>query len=688
MVPRNLFGGANKNDRVEETLVSSSPHRGAVTCLTHTRHGTYGSFVGPLVFSGSNDQTVKGSIFMTIENDERQLFTSVAWDLAHEQLVLADASGVVQIWNTYTESLLLNEKVANAVASTGPRKGQTLKALLGFHSSKADGMLYGMSPAEGCFFCWKMVKDGGSTLIGRHDDGIVGLGFQQAEAFAARETRNTTTSLVEAATAPPDVVTEAVAAAAVALPAAAAAGFGLYREDNAVVAEGARGSAGTPPAAEPGRRGGASRPGGRSSGGRGAAGVARGLDSELDAANEGGEQQQEEEEEKGKKEKAGFESVVLSASMDGTVRAWEMLGKSEKYRMRHPNGVEVTSMLVLPGGAILVTGADDGSVRFWRLDTGAGESFGAHDNTVSALAAYRDRQGSLVLATADFEGDITIWRANSKDGLNRHQLPDVDFSISGAHGSADGSDAEVLCLAFVAADAPLLASAGNDRTVRCWGFREHTCILLAVLEGHKDSIEAMVTDGLFLLSGGCDGVVRVWNVASLEHKDQSSVAESAGTSSSSSCRDENGQNDAANMAVGFIKAHANGIAGLAIMTTTTPPSAAGARHSRRSDSYALGEDEGEQGQDTDVGGLLVTCGNAEGIVKIWDYTHVEDGNGGCGRLVAEVRPYDESLFSCIACTQDPSGKPLLFAGTSQGSVLQLDVDGINMDADERKRGVN
>lgn len=59
MVTRNLFGGANKNDRVEETLFTASPHRGAVTCLTHTRHGTYGSMIGPLVFSGSNDQTVK-----------------------------------------------------------------------------------------------------------------------------------------------------------------------------------------------------------------------------------------------------------------------------------------------------------------------------------------------------------------------------------------------------------------------------------------------------------------------------------------------------------------------------------------------------------------------------------------------------------------------------------------------------
>lgn len=60
--------------------------------------------------------------------------------------------------------------------------------------------------------------------------------------------------------------------------------------------------------------------------------------------------------ETGGEEDAGLGPVVLSASMDGTVRAWETLGKSEKYRMRHPVGEEVTSMLVLPGGSVLATG--------------------------------------------------------------------------------------------------------------------------------------------------------------------------------------------------------------------------------------------------------------------------------------------------------------------------------------------
>lgn len=72
--------------------------------------------------------------------------------------------------------------------------------------------------------------------------------------------------------------------------------------------------------------------------------------------------------------------------------------------------------------SFLLSGTDDGSVRFWQLDTGAGESFQAHDNTVSALAAYRDQLGSLVLASAGFEGVIIIWRAHAKDGLKKDRV--------------------------------------------------------------------------------------------------------------------------------------------------------------------------------------------------------------------------------------------------------------------------
>lgn len=34
-------------------------------------------------------------------------------------------------------------------------------------------------------------------------------------------------------------------------------------------------------------------------------------------------------------------------------------------------------------------------------------------------------------------------------------------------------------------------------------------------QGHTDSIESLIVDGLYVLSGGCDGTVQVWNLSGL-----------------------------------------------------------------------------------------------------------------------------------------------------------------------------
>lgn len=109
------------------------------------------------------------------------------------------------------------------------------------------------------------------------------------------------------------------------------------------------------------------------------------------------------------------------------------------------------------------------------------------------------------------------------------------------------------------------------------------------------------------------------------------------------------------MAIGEIQAHANGIAGLAIMTTTTPTTTPGARRRRRSTALAEGREKMIEG----VGGLLVTCGNAEGIVKIWDYTHVEDGSGSCGRYVGVQQLSTECRHVSSRCGRKGGGGDVL-----------------------------
>lgn len=67
-------------------------------------------------------------------------------------------------------------------------------------------------------------------------------------------------------------------------------------------------------------------------------------------------------------------------------------------------------------------------------------------------------------------------------------------------------------------------------------------------------------------------------------------------------------------AVGTFKAHPNGVAGMTIMTSEY-------------ENNSVLDAEGSLGEE--MGGMLVTCGKVEGVVKIWDYTHVgEDSTYG------------------------------------------------------------
>lgn len=160
-------------------------------------------------------------------------------------------------------------------------------------------------------------------MVGRHDDAIVSLGFQGA--ISARR------QAAVAAAGDPTAITAAAAAAA-------------FEPQTDTQSQGSRSNSTI-------ARNGCQL------------GEEQSISRDSATPNVGGERLQQggsgaetgdDEEEGGREE--GFGLVVLSSCVDGTVRAWETLGMSEKYRMRHPRGEEVSSMLVLPGGCVMATG--------------------------------------------------------------------------------------------------------------------------------------------------------------------------------------------------------------------------------------------------------------------------------------------------------------------------------------------
>jgi len=203
------------------------------------------------------------------------------------------------------------------------------------------------------------------------------------------------------------------------------------------------------------------------------------------------------------------------------------------YRHQHESSVSIT----------LVTGSADKSVKFWDLEESeeGGHPILVHTRTLEmsdeVVAVKYSSQSStsktlVFVSTLDstikvlFEDSLKLFLS-----LYGHSLPALCVSPSDdnallASGGADktikvwgldfgdthctlhGHSDSVTDLAFIRRT-HCFVSSSKDGSVRYWDADRFQCIL--VLEGHSAEVNCVaVTNGAFVLSGGMDRQVRVW----------------------------------------------------------------------------------------------------------------------------------------------------------------------------------
>jgi WD40 repeat protein len=184
---------------------------------------------------------------------------------------------------------------------------------------------------------------------------------------------------------------------------------------------------------------------------------------------------------------------LISASRDGSLRRWDLNGRSPLGPPVRPHGEFVNRVARSPGGALLASAGSDPVVRLWRAKDGAalGELRG-HLGPVYALAFSPDGER---LASAGDDATIRIWTLSSRRPL---------ATLLGHRG-------QVVALCFL--DRERLASVGIDGTVRIWDVGRGEP-LGAPAAGHPGGAYALACtpDGRELVSGGRDGSVRRWQV--------------------------------------------------------------------------------------------------------------------------------------------------------------------------------
>ena len=190
------------------------------------------------------------------------------------------------------------------------------------------------------------------------------------------------------------------------------------------------------------------------------------------------------------------QTLIASASMDGSVVIWSANDGTPQRRLSHPNRVWTAAWS--PDGKHLATSCDDGIVRVWNVETWTKtREIKAHSGHIGTVNWSPDGR---YLVSSGNDGTARIWDAMSGGQLGE-PLMHESHSVRGGVWSPNGKFVATTC--------------HPGDAIHLWEVNESGGVALKSLGRHM-AVNSICwnSTGTAIASAGTNGAIRIWNIAS------------------------------------------------------------------------------------------------------------------------------------------------------------------------------